>query len=134
MLRVLCLLALLLTSPLGRASGQAVEPGPGVQSLSAGGRWFQQDPLLLPTGAWQERIAPGGATYVPSPDLASAEAKRGRPWWLLPASGAVVGGAAFTYLTYRACQREDCIFPVGTPLLGIGLGAILGFGIEAVLD
>lgn len=135
LLRVLCLLILSLTLPGRSASGQAVEPGSGVQEVGeVSAEWTRKD-LLFPPASTPEPLTPGQERYaLPAGLSAAVDAERRRPRWLFPATGAAVGGAVFTYLTYRACQGEDCIFPVGPPLIGIGLGAILGWGVEVIVD
>jgi hypothetical protein len=54
-------------------------------------------------------------------------------WWKYPLIGAVAGGLTFTYITYRECQKEDCIFPVGLPLVGVALGAAGGLAVEGII-
>lgn len=58
---------------------------------------------------------------------------RKRSWWRFPLIGAVAGGLTFTYITYRECQKEDCIFPVGLPLVGVALGAAGGLVVEGII-
>lgn len=58
---------------------------------------------------------------------------RKRSWWMYPLIGAVVGGLTFTYITYRECQKEDCIFPIGLPLVGVALGATGGLAVEGII-
>lgn len=56
-----------------------------------------------------------------------------RSWWRYPLIGAVAGGLTFAYITHRECQKEDCIFPVGLPLVGVALGAAGGFAVEGIV-
>lgn len=123
LLRVVCLLVLALSSAVWQASSQAVHRGIDLRRPDAlGAEWLQLDSLRPPSQLVPERL----------PLDLRVEENRSRPRWLFPAIGAVVGGAVFTYLTHRACQGEDCIFPVGPPLIGVGLGALLGWGADAI--
>jgi hypothetical protein len=134
-LRLICCLVLLLASTVWHAAGQAVEPRDGFLNMGASSTsWYQQDLMVLPATPGSEHPMPDRVGYSPSIDFAfaAAEENRRRSRWLFPAVGAAMGGAVFTYLTYRACQGEECIFPVGPPLIGIGLGALLGWGLDAI--
>jgi hypothetical protein len=124
------LLLLLAASPW-RAEGQAAEPQT-IRNVSVPGTTRDQEALLsrpMATSGWL--MLDHGGTSAGAVDLFNVEAER-RPRWLLPTAGAAAGGAFFTYLTYRACQEDECIFPVGPPLIGIALGALLGWGADAI--
>jgi hypothetical protein len=125
------LLLLLAASPW-RAEGQAAEPQT-FRNGSVPGTTRDQEALLsrsIATSGWL--MLDHGGTSAGAVNLTlNVEAER-RPRWLLPTAGAAAGGAFLTYLTYRACQEDECIFPVGPPLIGIALGALLGWGADAI--
>lgn len=135
LLRLICCLVLLHATTMGHAASQVAERRDEFLNVGASSSsWYQQDLVVLPATPGSEHPSPGRAGYSPGIEFAFAatEENRRRSRWLYPAVGAVMGGAVFTYLTYRACQGEECIFPVGPPLIGIGLGALLGWGLDAV--
>jgi hypothetical protein len=133
--RTLSVLVVLLTSSVELVASQTVEqiagsPKAGVENTGQ----TEQDLAALSILSASVRLAINQVDYTIPANLsfAAAEMNRDRPRWLFPVVGAAVGGTVLTYVTIRACQGEDCIFPVGPPLIGIGLGALLGWGLDAI--
>lgn len=118
---------LLLATSAWRAEGQAAEPRTGFRHLSVPRTTSGQEALLSHPAAsgWLD----DGGTPTRAADLFAAEAES-RPRWVFPAAGAAAGGAFATYLTYQACRDAECSFPVGPPLVGLALGALLGWSAD----
>ncbi len=128
--RILLLAAFLVTVP-GRSAAQThqemVPPRDAVtQSLG-----FRFDARLVPHGILTPPAAELSREDVAAEvgELSVTPVKR-RPWWVYPAVGAAVGGAAMTYVTVRACQGEECIAPFFPPLVGVAAGATAGLIVE----
>ena len=123
-------LLLLLATSAWRAEAQALEPRAGFPPARVPRAASAQEALLSDTTAtsgWL--LTDRGESSTRAVELSFA-AREGRPRWVFPVVGAAVGGAAATYWTYRACQDEECIFPLGPPLIGLVAGALLGWSAD----